>query len=480
MKRNAAWVSMAMVALGMVTASPAAAGRGLEGRQEHDRIVARLRAVAHQGDSFGPVYARLYRVILPWYEKWGGRNNVVVDDWAVAPDIYAAELADALEHGRNYIAEHPASSFPALFERKLAGGQSVMENYQLHLPAGFPDSARRYPLFIGLPGSGWIAHKISYSRGSENRDAWISVTPILEGRDWQIRFLNDYLDELIKLLPVDVDKVYASGHSLGAMATWNWATSFPDRFAAIFPEDGFGQPYRAVRLKNVPVWAIHGEKDDTILPGLAEEMVSAVRAVGGTAIYSRLKGAPHNIPAWFNSEPVVDWCLQHVRSHRAPPADPRSSLGLNKDGFSPWSIEQFPAEMVWKSAPQSLERVPARAGGVAVAGLFAKAEADGAIVDGPVRYEIDPTGHTTTPLLGVPLALRPSSNNDPAIVKLSARRAVRFYFSGTPDQAAAHLKDIQAALPSKHGLSYKFLLTPLGPVADNSRTQVFECRCDLN
>jgi hypothetical protein len=417
-------------------------------------------------------------VILPWYEKWGGRNNVAVDDWAVTPDVYAAELADTLEHGRNYIAEHPASSFPALFERKLPSGQVVMENYQLHLPAGFPNSARKYPLFIGLPGSGWIAHKISYSRGSENRDAWISVTPILEGRDWQIQFLNEYLDELLKILPVDPDRVYVSGHSLGAMATWNWATSYPERFAAIFPEDGFGQPYRASRLKNVPVWAIHGEKDDVILPGLAEQMVSAVRAVGGTAVYSRLRSAPHNVPAWFNSEPVVQWCLEHVRSRHAPPPDPRNSLGLNRDGFSNWSVESLPADMVWMSDALPSDRMQTRAGGPEVAKLFATAEVDGAIVDSPVRYQIDPERGTTTIWLAVPLALRPSSNNDPTIVKLPPRQVVRFFFTGTRDRASTHLKEIQASLPNQR-LDEKILLTPLGPVADNSRTQVYECQCEL-
>jgi hypothetical protein len=354
-----------------------------------------------------------------------------------------------------------------------------MENYMLHLPAGFPQSARKYPLFIGLPGSGWIAHKISYSRGAENKDSWISVTPILEGRDWQIQFLNEYLDELLKILPADPDRVYVSGHSLGAMATWNWATSYPERFAAIFPEDGFGQPYRAARLKYVPAWAIHGERDDVILPGLAEEMVSAVRSAGGTALYSLLKGAPHNIPPWFNSQPVTDWCLEHIRSHKPPPADPRSSLGLKGDGFSAWSITDRPAEMYWTSEPQRSDRIAARAGGAAAANLFAKAETGGAIVDSPIRYVFDPAGHSTTLWLAVPLTLQPSSNNDPSIVKLPARQVVRFCFAGSPDQAAAKLKQIQTQLGPGKTLADKFWLTPLGPDRDNSRVQVYECSCEL-
>ena len=40
----------------------------------------------------------------------------------VSPEQYATELADAFEHGRNYIAENPGSQWPLMFEKTLAGG----------------------------------------------------------------------------------------------------------------------------------------------------------------------------------------------------------------------------------------------------------------------------------------------------------------------------------------------------------------------
>jgi len=440
---------------------------------EHDSLVARLRAVKDQGEKFGAAYAAIYRVIIPWYEKWGGRNTAPVDDWAVSPDKYAAELADALEHGHNFVAEHLGSGFPALFERKMPNGDISMENYQLHLPSDFPGGGRKYPLTIGLPGSGWIAHKISYSEGGANTDAWISVTPILEGRDWQIKFLNDYLDELIRILPVDADKVYVSGHSLGGMATWNWAESNPERFAAIAPEDGFGQPYRAIRLKYVPVWAIHGEKDDVIFPGLAEQMVSAVRAVGGTALYSNLKGAPHNVPEWFNWDPVIAWYMSHTRSHRRPPADPRDGLGIGREGFSGTDVLHLPAGMYWKSEPVSGSRLSTR-GGKEAAALFDKVQGRGAIVDSPVWYEVDTLSHVTTAWLAVPLELQTSSKNDPSMVSLPARDVVRFYFVGSPQDAVAHALGLAG-----RSLSTKVWISPLGPEKDNSQRQIYECRCEI-
>jgi hypothetical protein len=447
-------------------------------QQKHDSLVKRLKALESKADSFGPAYIPLYKVIIPWYEAWGGRNNAPVDDWAVSPEIYAEELADALEHGHNYIAEHPDSTFPAWFKTKLRNGHEYFANYELHLPKEFPAPGRKYALTIGLPGSGWIAHKISYSRGTGNTDSWISVTPILEGRDWQIDFLNAYLDELNRILPVDRDRVYCSGHSLGAIATWRWALSNPERFAAISPDDGFGEPYRAIRLKNVPVWAIHGEKDDVILPGLAEQMISAVRDTGGTGLYSLLKDAPHNIPAWYNGQPVTDWYLRNTRSHARPPADPRNALRIGSTGFSPWSVIAVPGGMYWKSDPVQGDRVNDR--GPAIASLFARAQGRSVLIDSPIRHEVDRSNHSSVLWLKVPLELQPSSKNDPSIVVLPPRNVVRFYCVGSPAMAADHLQSISKELKPGQRLSGNLWLTTLGSQSDSSRQPVYECWCALS
>lgn len=455
---------------------PGSSGTQADWKAQHDQIVSRLRAVSGKTAAFGPAYEKLYKVILPWYEAWGGRNNNPVDPWMVSPEVYASELADALEHGRNYIAEHLGSTFPAWYEQRLPGGRKFRANYLLHLPASFPAAGVKYPLTIGLPGSGWIAHKVSYGRGTDNTDTWISVTPILEAGDWRIDFLNAYIDELIRVLPVDTDKVYCSGHSLGAIATWNWALENPERFAAISPDDGFGQPYRAIRLKYVPVWAVHGERDMTFPPAMAEQMVSAVRAIGGIALYSELKGAPHNIPEWFNGQPITDWYLRNTRSHLKPPADPRDALKFDKQGFTEWKVVDVPAGMYWRSEPMTGDQgTDAGMRRREPIGLYIKAEGRGVIVDGTIVREYDPGAHASVFWLSVPLELQPSSKLDPSIVAVPASKAVRFCFTGTPRDAAKHLDAIQAKLPPGQRLSGRLWITTLGPAGTTRGKQIKEC-----
>ena len=131
---------------------------------QHDQLVGRLRALVKIEGSFGAAYQPLYHAALPWYEEWGGNPQHPVDDWMMPPEQYATELAEALEHGRNYFAENPGALLPLVFEAQLPGGERMKTNYWIILPAGFTETGRRFPLIVGLHGSGWLGHKISFVR----------------------------------------------------------------------------------------------------------------------------------------------------------------------------------------------------------------------------------------------------------------------------------------------------------------------------
>jgi hypothetical protein len=442
-------------------------------QERHDSLVARLRALKGREGAFGPAYAPIYRAAIGWYESWGGRNSDPVDDNMVGPEQYASELADALEHGRNFIAENLGANFPLAFQKTLDGGRVVGCNYWLTLPRGFPERGRTYPLLVGLHGSGWLGHKISFVRGKGTGGEMFGVTPIDQAGPWQIDFLNAYLDELETILPVDKDRVYLEGHSLGAMATWEWALDNPERFAAISPRDGFGEPYRAIRLKNVPAWVIHGEKDDVIYSGAAEQMISALRAFGGVAKYSLLPGAPHNIPKNFDQSPVVAWYLQHTRSGEPPPKDPRDSLGLNEEGFSRTEIVGLPATTYWKSG---VLNAPGgrRFSEPAEWTLFKKVEVHGLLVDGPTRHLYDHSNTKLTLLLEVPTALRNQAFSDPSAIHVSAHKVSRFYFQGTYRDGLGHAAAVSRELAAGGmTVSGRVWVTPLS-LWQNSKRGIAE------
>jgi len=455
-------VAIFLAALVWGPASILAAPPGWQAR--HDLLVARLRALAGKADAFGPAWLPVYQAALPWYEEWGGRAPHAVDDWMVPPDDYATELADALAHGRNYFADHPGALIPLVFNTPLPGGRSATTNYWLLLPAGFPTPGRTFPLVIGLHGSGWLGHAISFVRKTHRPSPaprTFSVTPIDEGGPWQIDFLNAFLDRLLAALPADPDRVYVEGHSIGGMATWEWALANPERFAAISPRAGVGEPFRAGRLKHVPAWVIHGARDNVVPVGFADQMVAALQACGAGVRYSVLAGVEHNMPDDLDEEQVVDWYLQQSRSRQPPPPDPCDALGLTPDGFSPWSIADDSGGRYWNSAP--FDPANLDAGRQAALALFQKARANGALVDAPLMIEQDLGSPTARMWLAVPRSLRANAVPEEGAAALPSARYLRFYFRGTTARALDHLDKISpdAESAGHHRVPGTAWITPL-------------------
>lgn len=199
--------------------------------------------------------------------------------------------------------QHPQ---PALAE----GGYS----YQLHVPpavAGSADPEARWPLLIFMHGSGERGADIAKVKVHgppkiADRQAdfpFILISPLLPAEeDWDIAKLDAILDHALETLPVDPARVYLTGLSRGGHATWRWGAAEPDRFAALAPVAGRGDPQTACALEDVPVWAFHGDRDDVVPPEGSFAMARAIRACGGRV--SRLTIYPdlgHN--AW---DPAYD------------------------------------------------------------------------------------------------------------------------------------------------------------------------------
>jgi len=79
------------------------------------------------------------------------------------------------------------------------------------------------------------------------------------------------------------------------------------------PICGGGDRFRAERLKNVPVWAFHGAKDNVVPLRQSEEMVNAVKQTGGNAQLTVYPDAQHDSwTATYDNPKLYEWLLsQH-------------------------------------------------------------------------------------------------------------------------------------------------------------------------
>jgi predicted peptidase len=98
---------------------------------------------------------------------------------------------------------------------------------------------------------------------------------------------------------------------MGGEGTWSLAAADPQRWAAIVPLCGGGDPKTAGRISQIPCWCFHGEADRMIPPILSQKMVEAIRKAGGNPLYQLYPGVDHN--CWdrtYARDDLYEWMLE--------------------------------------------------------------------------------------------------------------------------------------------------------------------------
>jgi len=213
---------------------------------------------------------------------------------------------------------------PRSFTRVIQ--KQVSATYLLFLPDGYSvDPARRWPLILFLHGAGERGNDLSRvkiygpPRLAEERPAdfpFIIVSPQCpEGKTWDPDVLLALLDEVCASHAVDENRIYLTGLSMGGMGAFELALAAPQRFAAVAPICGAGNPLW-VRPEHaaLPFWVFHGDQDQTVPPFMSLQMVEALKAVGAPVRFTLYPGVGHD--AWtqtYANPELYQWFLQHRR-----------------------------------------------------------------------------------------------------------------------------------------------------------------------
>jgi predicted peptidase len=202
--------------------------------------------------------------------------------------------------------------------------------YQLFLPRGYLASGKvAWPLIIFLHGSGERGSDIEKVKvngppriiADHPGSPFILVSPQLPEGNWDVATLDRLLATLRKRYRVDASRIYLTGLSRGGYGTWDWAIARPDLFAAIAPVAGKADITQACTIKDLPIWAFHGDNDDIVPPIGSFAMVEAVRTCKG-AVPPRLTiypGTNHGswVPA-YDDPALYRWLLEQRRAVPAP------------------------------------------------------------------------------------------------------------------------------------------------------------------
>jgi predicted peptidase len=127
------------------------------------------------------------------------------------------------------------------------------------------------------------------------------------------------LDEVVHRYRGDRSRLYLTGLSMGGFGSFEIAAAHPERFAAVLPICGGGEPATMARaLKSLPIWVFHGGADEVVPPQRSQEMVEAIRAAGNRSLrYTEYPDVRHNSwDATYADPDVIAWLLAQRRRRR--------------------------------------------------------------------------------------------------------------------------------------------------------------------
>tara|TARA_B100001093_G_scaffold129995_1_gene122572 strand:+ start:2351 stop:3133 length:783 start_codon:yes stop_codon:yes gene_type:complete len=210
--------------------------------------------------------------------------------------------------------------------------------YRAHRP-----SARKQPLLIVLHGGGGTGRDIQRIKGGAMgplrtmKEAGIDAivvapqaaeNPMKLGAKggWVPSDLDLLLEHLISTLPIDPDRIYLTGVSMGGYGTYAWAGVSPQHFAAIAPMVGGigpGGPKDITtqldlwgeNLAKIPMRAYYGAEDRVVPADRGEMILAAIEKAGGNQaeviVYDDLGHDAAKRP--FSDPKFFKWLFSHTR-----------------------------------------------------------------------------------------------------------------------------------------------------------------------
>ena len=185
----------------------------------------------------------------------------------------------------------------------LHGAGERGEDNEKQLVHGMNDFASdeimaRYPAFVIAPqcpiGEAWGGiRRLAKSPTPEGQ-----LTPALSATLKAVETIR-------KEFPIDDKRIYITGLSMGGYGTWDALAKQTELFAAAAPICGGGDPASAVTMKKVPIWAFHGEDDQTVPVERSREMIEALKTAGASPKYTEYPGVGHNSWAQTYSNPEL-------------------------------------------------------------------------------------------------------------------------------------------------------------------------------
>lgn len=223
---------------------------------------------------------------------------------------------------------------------KYANDKGDTLNYRQLYPDS--DTLRKYPLVIFLHGSGergndneaqlkWGVMNFASDQAMILHPAFVIAPQCPEKMGWSnfsreknslemhlqpepskpMELLIGLIHQLIKTMPIDSNRIYITGLSMGGYGTYDAIERYPNLFAAAVPVCGGGDVSKAASIAHIPLWIFHGAEDPAVNPVFSLNMLQALTKAGAHPGFTQYPEVGHFSWLGAYSDPLmIEWLFR--------------------------------------------------------------------------------------------------------------------------------------------------------------------------
>jgi predicted peptidase len=136
-----------------------------------------------------------------------------------------------------------------------------------------------------------------------------------DGEGWVPARIMRLINYIKRITSVDTNRIYITGMSMGGYGTFRFVAAYPHIVAAAAPIAGGGDLHGAKNLSTVPLWVLHGKKDEDVPFFQSSKMVTAISKCDSTkCIFTPFPKHGHaEFTQMFEKDELYEWLLAHKR-----------------------------------------------------------------------------------------------------------------------------------------------------------------------
>jgi len=239
-----------------------------------------------------------------------------------------------------YLSTQPVFSQSLRFSinQYIAKGDTL--NYRQLYPDS--DTLRKHPLVIFLHGSGergndneaqlkWGVMNFATDQNMMLHPALVIAPQCPENLSWSnfsrdknstemhlqstptkpMELLIALIHQLIKTMPVDSNRIYITGLSMGGYGIYDAIERYPNLFAAAIPVCGGGDVSKAASIAHIPIWIVHGAEDPAVSPLYSLDMLQALTKAGAHPGFTQYPEVGHF--SWlgaYSDALIMEWLFR--------------------------------------------------------------------------------------------------------------------------------------------------------------------------